>query len=214
MQNDKPEVLKWTQHVLDAYLSGCWLLHWTDETLLWVAKPKVHVELVNNQRRLHNDTYAALESDVENLYFWHGVMVPAFVVVRPDWITLKHIDMEDNAEIRRVMIERFGTARYVKESGAKVVHELPKNYYVSGLAGSRLMLKERPNDSPIVMIECVNSTAESDGTFKTYYLRVQPDAYDGEASKDAHAAMTSTWRNKDGSLYFKAKHDYRPSFES
>jgi len=88
IQNNKPDVLKWTQPVLHAYLSGCWMLHWTDDTLYWVSKPTVHVERVNGAKRLHNEQYAALESDVENIYFWHGVMVPAFVVVRPDWITV------------------------------------------------------------------------------------------------------------------------------
>lgn len=39
---------------------------------------------------------------VENLYFWHGVLVPAFVVVKPEWITVQHIETESNAEVRRV----------------------------------------------------------------------------------------------------------------
>jgi hypothetical protein len=214
LQKKKPDVLKWTQPVLDAYLSGCWTLHWTDDTLFWVAKPTVHVEKIPNGRRLHNDRYAALESDVENVYFWHGVLVPAFVVVRPDWITLKHIETEDNAEVRRVMIERFGTAKYVRESGADLVHELPDSYYVKGLQGAKLYRKARPNDSDIVMIHVKNSTPEPDGSIKDYFLRVQPDSYDGAASKDCHAAMTSTWRNKDMSLYFKNPHAYAPIFES
>ena len=77
--------------VLDAFLAGAWMLHFTDDTLYWVAKPAVHVETIPGGRRLHSDKTAALESAVERLYFWHGVLVPAFVVVRPDWITLDHI---------------------------------------------------------------------------------------------------------------------------
>jgi hypothetical protein len=248
LQNNKPEVLKWTRPVLQAYLSGCWMVHWTDDTLYWVAKPTVHVERVNGGRRMHNESYAALESDVENIYFWHGVMVPAFVVVRPDWITVKHIETENNAEVRRVMIQRYGTARYLKDSNAELVHELPDNYFVKGLAGAKLYRKPRPDDSDIIMIAVQNSTPEGTwvetdewedietseyGTarvrkrrfepqldenkkpvLKEYMLRIQPDAYDGQASKDCHAALASTWRNRDGSLYFKNWKNYAPAFES
>ncbi|WP_331386629.1 DUF6745 domain-containing protein [Saccharothrix sp. ST-888] len=31
-----------------------------------------------------------------------------------------------------------------------------------------------PDDEPVVMVEVVNSTAEPDGTFRTYWLRVPP----------------------------------------
>lgn len=200
--------------MLDSYIAGCWLLHWTDDTLYWAAKPIVHVERGNGIRRLHNEHYAALESDVENVYFWHGVMVPAFVVVKPEWITVKHIETEDNAEVRRVMIQRYGTARYLKDSGAQCVHELPDNYYVRGLQGAKLFRKPRQDDSDIIMIQVKNSTPEPDGSIKEYMLRIQPDAYNGEASRDCHAAMASTWRKRDGSLYFLHPQDYRPGFES
>jgi len=214
VQLQKPTVLHWSQHVFDAYVSGAWLLVWTDTTLYWIAKPTVTTELVNGRRQLHNATGPTLECDVQNLYFWHGVMVPAFVVVKPEWITLKHIETEDNAEVRRVMIERYGTARYIKDSGAEVVHELPDNYYVKGLQGAKLYRKPRKDDSDIIMISVANSTPEPDGSIKQYMLRIQPDAYNGAAAKDCHAAMASTWRRQDGTLYFSKPQDYRPEFES
>jgi hypothetical protein len=123
----KPDVERWSKPLYDAFLAGAWSLYWTDDTLFWVAKPTVHrEEMAGGGKRLHNDRYAALESDIENLYFWHGVLVPAFVVVRPDWITLKDIDAETNAEVRRVMIERYkageeinGAAAYMRDAGGK-----------------------------------------------------------------------------------------------
>ena len=37
-------------------------------------------------------------------------------------------------------------------------------------------LARRPeDDEPLVMVEVVNSTAEPDGTYKDYFLRVPPD---------------------------------------
>ncbi len=113
VQLKKETVLAWSKPLFEAYLVGAWILYWTEDTLFWIAKPTVHTETVNGNRRLHNESYAALESDVENLYFWHGVLVPAFVVVRPDWITVEHIDTERNAEVRRVMLERFGLDKYL-----------------------------------------------------------------------------------------------------
>jgi hypothetical protein len=134
--------------------------------------------------------------------------------MRPETLTIAQIEAEQNAEVRRVMIQRFGTARYVQEGGADLVHELPENYYVRGLQGAKLYRKARAGDSDIVMIAVKNSTPEPDGSIKDYFLRIQPDAYDGAASRDCHAAMASTWRNRDGSLYFARPRDYAPGFES
>jgi uncharacterized protein DUF6745 len=165
-QLGKSEVDRWAQPLFEAYIAGCWMLHWTEETLYWVAKPTVHVEVVNGNRRLHNDKYAAIESDVENLYFWHGVLVPAFVVVRPDWITAHHIETESNAEVRRVMIERMGYEKYILESGAQLIH--------SDETGA-LYRKELPDDEPLMAVHVLNSTPEPDGSVKRYMLRVPPN---------------------------------------
>jgi hypothetical protein len=116
------EVEAWSKPLFEACVSGCWLIHWTDDTLYWVAKPKVHVERISPAfRRLHCENGPALESDIENLYFWHGVLVPAFVVTRPEWITLGHITNETNLEVQRIMIERYGAGRYLKDTGAKLI---------------------------------------------------------------------------------------------
>jgi hypothetical protein len=140
--------------------------------------------------------------------------VPDYIIERPHEITVDKIEAQENAEIRRVMIQRYGHARYIQDSGAQLVHSLPDNYYIKGLQGARLYRKERPGDTPIVMVAVRNSTPEPDGTIKDYWLRVQPDAYDGLASRDCHAAIASTWRNADGSLYYKRPQDYRPQVET
>ena len=121
-QRKDAKVSAWSNPLLGAFINGCWSLFWTSDTLYWVSKPTVHTEKTEGRRRLHNETYAALESDVENLYFLHGVMVPAFVVVRPDWITIKHIRDEQNAEVRRVMIERMGWDKFCSEAKMRVIH--------------------------------------------------------------------------------------------
>lgn len=70
-----------------------------------------------------------------------------------------------NAEVRRVMIERYGTDRYLLESDAKLIDED---------ATGKLWRVELEDDEPLVMVGCINSTAEPDGSFREYYLRVPP----------------------------------------
>ncbi len=159
--------------LFEAFVCGCWLLYWADNyTLYWVAKPTVHRE--PGTQRLHHDTQPALESDILNLYFWHGVMVPPFVIRRPDRITIADIDQETNAEVRRVMIERYrhgeeihGAAAFIRDAGGeRLDHD---ECY------GTLWRRNIRNDEPIVMIEVVNRTRESDGSFKRYWLRVPPN---------------------------------------
>jgi hypothetical protein len=157
--------MPWARHIYDAFLAGAWTMQFTDDTLFWFSKPAVHVEEIPTGRRLHSAETAALESDVERLYFWHGVLVPAFVIVRPDWITVAHIQQEENAEVRRVMTERYGYERYLADTGA--VREQADDY-------GELFRITRPNDTDLVMVRVVNSTPEPDGTYRRYSLRVPP----------------------------------------
>lgn len=147
-------------------------------------------------------------------WHWHGVQVPQDVIERPGELTATRIESEQNAEVRRAMIERFGLPRYIKDSGANVIQELPDNYFIKGLQGARLLRKELAGDEPIVMIDCLNSTPEPDGTTKRYLLRIDPNAYHGRAARECHAAMASTYRLPDGALAFQRPEDYSPRFES
>ena len=99
--------------------------------------------------------------------------------MQPERITVRRIDEETNVEVRRVLVERFGEERRVREGGSVLVHED---------ATGRLWRRDaeqrppgmgswwRPRDEPIVMVEVVNSTLEPDGSRRTYFLRVPPAA--------------------------------------
>ncbi len=166
-QLNKPDIEKWTSPLFDAFIYGAWFLYWTSDTLYWVSKPAVHVEInTESISRLHCANGPAVESDIEGLYFWHGVMVPAFVVMRPEWIKVDHIEQETNAEVRRVMIERYGQARYLIDSKAQEIH---------ADSFGKLYRKEIADDESIVMVKVRNSTPEPDGSIKDYFIRVSPD---------------------------------------
>lgn len=116
--------------------------------------------------QLHNSDGPALAySDGFQIHAWDGVLVPSDIIDFPDTITCQSIDNEINAEVRRVMLERFGQARYIEESGAVRVHEDDFG---------TLYRKELQGDEPLVMVKVVNSSPEPDGTYKDYFLRVPP----------------------------------------
>jgi len=200
----KPKVDAWAAPLFEAYCAGAWLLYWTAGTLYWASKPRVHVDRTNGRRRLHNATGAAVESAIERLYFWHGVMVPAFVVVRPDWITREIIDGESNAEVRRVMTERFGHERYLSESGAVPVHwdETGELY--------------RIGDSYAVSV--LNSTPGPNGSRRRYVLPVHPELRPMRVRTDGRLDLGEpqepTARNAIASTFFLRGEEYAPCAES
>lgn len=99
------------------------------------------------------------------LYAWRGMPVPAEFLDQLAALTPARIRAEENAELRRVMLEYYGYDRYLAESGAE-----PLQRDETGILW-RIAL---PDDEDVVMVEVVNSTPEPDGTHRTYWLRVPP----------------------------------------
>ena len=205
LQNKSADVLRWTEPLFEAYIAGAWILHWTNDTLYWIAKPTVHVEKTATGRRLHNATGPTLESAVENLYFWHGILVPAYAITNPEWITLAEIESETNAEVRRALIERFGYERYCREAKLNLVDSCPADHAMIGLRDAKLW---RRNE--LCLLDVLNSTPEPDGTTKRYVIPVDPDAYGGRAGRECLAATASTWRKRSDPtvLFHETPEDY------
>ncbi|MFF7248449.1 DUF6745 domain-containing protein [Embleya sp. NPDC008237] len=125
----------------------------------------------DDQSRLHNGDGPALTyADGFALHAWRGMPVPADFVggLGPGGsrLTVRAIHNEDNAELRRVMLEIYGYDRYLREVGAQ-----PLDRDETGV----LWEIELDDDEPIVMVEVLNSTPEPDGSTRTYWLRVPPD---------------------------------------
>jgi hypothetical protein len=134
-------------------------------------------------------------------YYIKGVQITKDILERH--FTWQDIDEQNNAEVRRVMIELYGQARYIQDCGIKPVH--------SDDWGT-LYIKQLPGDEEIRIVKVVNCSPEPDGSFKDYFIRVDPKAYRGV--KIAWAAVASMWRNKDNSFAFKDYHDYCPCVET
>jgi hypothetical protein len=120
----------------------------------------------DEQGRLHHPHGPALAyPDGWGVWAWHGVRVPRDLIEHPEGLTVQRIRDQPNAEHRRVMLERYGHQRYLRDVGAERVHaDQAGTLWRCPLAG----------DEPLVMVEVRNATPEPDGTRKPYWLRVPP----------------------------------------
>lgn len=122
---------------------------------------------LDNEFRPHSydSEPAIIFPDGQKEYWWHGVRVPDYVIVKPSEITAEKIQRETNTEVRRVMLEKYGFAKYLKNTKAQLIAED---------RFGKLWRTEIPDDEALVMVEVLNSTPEPDGSIKTYFLRVPP----------------------------------------
>ncbi|MET9490338.1 DUF6745 domain-containing protein [Nocardia sp. NPDC006630] len=142
--------------------AGWW---WPFEQVVVLSERPVRL-LRDEAGRLHAaDGPALVYPDGFALHAWRGMPVPADFLANLNALTPGRIRTEENAELRRVMLEIFGYDRYLAESNAEPVHRDE-----TGILW-RIPL---PDDEDVAMVEVVNSTAEPDGTFNTYWLRVPP----------------------------------------
>lgn len=219
-----PDVARWIGiwlPFLKASEAGLWLFWVTEREIIAVPRPSILVE----RDRLHCATGPAVSwPNGARYWFWRGMQVPEYLIERPHEITIGLFDREPNAELRRVMVERFaggrerggGPAAFLRASGARPIDH-DERY-------GTLYSREIPGDEPLVMLEVVNRSPEPDGSFKHYWLRVHPElrplppgGWTAEAKRDwlarqspqpmtAHAAAASL-----AGTYAK---NYRPGIET
>ena len=142
-------------------------LHWWwpfENVAILCGRPtELHLD---ERGRLHNGDGPALAyQDGFALHRWRGITIPAEFAQTLATLTPAVIRGERNAELRRIMLEHYGHERYILDSGAEPIQQ--------DEAG-KLWRVALPDDEAITMVEVVNSTAEPDGTFRTYWLRVPP----------------------------------------
>jgi hypothetical protein len=182
----------------DAYAgtceSACWW--WPHRDFVMVCERPSALRR-DARGRLHCETGPAIAwPDGWSLYRLHGVRVTREDIEGA--LTATRIRDEPNAEVRRVLVDRYGPAKYMADVGAVLVH--------TDRYGS-LYRVEMPGDEPIEMVKVRNSTPEPDGSIKDYWLRVAPGA------KTAHAAVASTFRNPITGKRLTAR-EYQPRVET
>ncbi|MEU0519499.1 DUF6745 domain-containing protein [Streptosporangium sp. NPDC006007] len=182
---DRPEVEGLVQVARSA---GWW---WPFERVAVVCERPSELHLDDLSRLHRADGPALLFPDGFAVHAWGGMPVPADFAASMATLTPQRIRAEENAELRRVMLEHFGYDRYLAESGATPLHQDETGV---------LWRIELPEDEPVVMVEVVNSTAEPDGTFRKYWLRVPPSI--------------STAREGVAWTFNLSETDYRPARET
>jgi hypothetical protein len=120
----------------------------------------------DDRGRLHSGSAPAVRyASGWGLWFWHGVSVPRIAIDGADTLPVRRIEEAANVEVRRVMIERYGQVRFLRDAGATLVHEDERG---------KLWRKEMQGDEPLVMVQVRNATPEADGSSKEYFIRVPP----------------------------------------
>jgi Domain of unknown function (DUF6745) len=142
--------------------AGWW---WPFERAVVACERPVGVHRDQSGRPHNPDGPALAWPDGFALHAWHGMPVPAGLIDRLADVRLDDIRAEPNVELRRVLLERYGLDRYLREVGATRLHQD---------AAGTLWHAPLRDDEPLVMVEVVNATPEPDGTHRVYWLRVPP----------------------------------------
>lgn len=130
---------------------------------LFLSERPTLLKLDENLRLHCADGPALRYADGYQQYALHGTSVSFYVIDRQP--TVEMIDNERNIELRRIMLNRFGTQKYLFATGAKVFHV--------DECGT-LYRKEMEGEEPILMVHVVNKTPEPDGNFHDFFIRVPP----------------------------------------
>jgi hypothetical protein len=146
-----------------------------------LALPTIRTE----RGRLHCADGPALAWHQTKVYAWKGIVVPERLILRRQEITADAILAEPNQEMRRVMIELYGTGRYVHDMGARLVHadatgRLWRLQPEPPSQATRAASHRQPDD--LAAVEVTNGTVEPDGTRKTYWLAVPPEIATAKAA--------------------------------
>lgn len=157
-----------------------------------VAVEKAQAFRVNREGRLNCRDGAAVVHGGAEIYAVGGVVVPREVVMESEKLTFARIMGEENLEVRRAMIEVVGSQRFVEMA--------PERRLVHQDRFGKLWEFPRPGDTAMRFVEVLNSTPEPDGSYKTYWLRVDP------AMQRARQAVAST--------FGLSEEEYNPEIET
>jgi len=177
---DAPESDSWSRRIVHGpgrYRQGRvqhwpygWVVPWGGVV---VASERPSVLKYDERGLLHSLAGPAIAfRDGWSIHMMHGTRVPEYVIERPHEITVKHIDEENNAEIRRVMIEQYGPSRYVRDSNVQILDQ--------DATGILYKHQRRPGEG-IAMVRLLNSAPEPDGAL----TRDEAIAIFGDAAKAA-----------------------------
>lgn len=145
-----------------------------DENIVYVSRRPVEIHF-NDEGQLHNEEgMSCAFADGWGIYTLNGVSVDEQIVMRPETQTLKQIRDEENEEVRRIRIERYGWDNYLTETGASLVDERQND-----IEGTNEFLFET-DDMKALLCACPS-------TGKEFVLEVPPET---KTCKDAQSWLS------------------------
>ncbi len=142
---------------LRAYEAGLGHFWVREDRIVAVPRPV----LCTREGRLHCETGPAIQwPGGASFWFWQGVHVNERIVMKPETLSVDEVLGERNLEVRRVMIERIGLERLMREERAERLESTEQGTLY------RLPLQ---GEEPIII---VSVTCPSTG--RKYFLRVPP----------------------------------------
>jgi hypothetical protein len=142
--------------------NAAWIL--PNERSCWLSERPTTIRIDTNGRLHAADGPALTYRDGWSVFAWKGVLVPSWIIDRPERINVRSIAANHDPQIRRCMIDILTPQRFIAEGGA---------YRVSQ-DETGVLWRQRWRWEAWAAVEVVNGTAEPDGSHKRYFLQVPP----------------------------------------
>jgi hypothetical protein len=152
-----------------------------------------------------------------SVYHWHGFRLPddkIFVITHPEKITAELIDKEENAEVKRIMIERFGMDKYLSSGNAKLIDES-----IESATGNVRQLYQKEIQGPeetikALFLKLIDATPQADGTRRQFIIPVHPECRPILHNDTLGKEQELTALNAVASTFGLYGHEYCPQIET
>lgn len=154
---------------LALHAGWCWVY---DDRAIITDRPDV-IKL-DDAGNLHCEDGPAIQYKGYDLFAINGVVVPEKVIMAPETLTKQEVTTERNAEVRRVMIDRYGGS---DSNGGKYMEDMGARAIGAPFRGNQLYeidVELDQGEVTLARVRAINSTPEPDGTSKIYWLKVPP----------------------------------------
>jgi hypothetical protein len=136
-----------------------------NDVCIMTARPSIVT--TDGAGRVHNDRGPCVKyPDDWAMHAVNGMIVPTRLISFLRERTFAAIAVERNVEIRRMMLDLYGVERFLRDSGAEMIHK--------DECGSLYVRTGAVSPDPVVFVCVLNSTPEPDGHYRQYFIRVPP----------------------------------------
>jgi len=171
-----------------AWVKNCPYILFNEE-IVFVSKKPVSLHL-NDDGQLHNEEGKACEfRDGWGIYSINGVAVDEQIVMSPETQTVEQIREEQNEEVKRIRIERYGWSKYMNAIDAKLIDERRND--IEGTLEFLFKGNDGNNDLGLLLTQCPSHGGipvdGKEGRYKVFQLEVDPEA---KTCEEAQASIS------------------------